>query len=506
MRVAASVRRWLACHALVVALVLFAAPAAASPWLSPGDARARMDVELLKAEGFITGPVNSWPVAWVEIDAGLERARVAQGLSPAVLGAVSRLGILSDRAQQRARYKVEGRFTNEPSLVRGFGETARNPADITITASHELGDRFSITWGGSWISNGTSRQPATQRGNGFSLAPSEVAIGAGNWIFYGGWIDTQWGPGQDGSLLFSTSARAFPRVGFRTMRAKTINFPVLRWLGPVSFDTFFGQLREKRDFDNPMVIGMRFGFEPVPQLEIGLKRGLMLCGRNRPCSLGTIKDALVGLGNADNTGTPNEPGNQLAGIDLAYRQPLGKSGHALLVTFDTVAEDEDDLVIEQFARQVGVAFTGPAGRDGALYRAGVEYTDTQASKLFGGRTWPGSMYNHFLYRDGWTFDGRPLGYSLDGDAHALTVYGEVTDTRNRHWYGSVRQITLNLNAIPRYRVSHTRERITLVTGGVNWPTEIGDIQLEARLQKNAPDTPDSAPLRGQVELGWTSRF
>ena len=32
-----------------------------------------------------------------------------------------------------------------------------------------------------------------------------------NWALYGGWIDTWWGAGQDGAMLFSTSARPMPR-------------------------------------------------------------------------------------------------------------------------------------------------------------------------------------------------------------------------------------------------------------------------------------------------------
>lgn len=493
-------------------LLLFLMPAGvlAGPWADPGDARLKTDVELLKANGFIAGPVSAWPVTWAQIDAGIENARLARGLSPALRAAADRLETLSMQNRQPSRYLVRARFTNDAALVRGAADTARNPADITIAASHDIGERFSITWGGSFQSNGSKGQEATRHGNGFSLAPTQVALGAGNWIFYGGWIDTQWGPGHDGSLLFSTSARAFPRIGVRTMMPKPINLPVLKLLGPVDVEAFVGKENEKREFDNPMLIGMRFSFQPFRHFEVGLKRGLMLCGKNRPCDLKTIGSAVTGLGNADNTGTADEPGNQLAGFDLAFRHPIGRTGHALLLTFDTVAEDEDNILVEQFARQIGAAVVGPVGSGGSLYKAGVEYTDTQAArflgKLQGGQTWPGSMYNHFLYINGWTYHHRPLGYSLDGDARALTFHGEVIDTKNRRWYGSVRSITLNLHEIPRYRISRTREKIAVVTGGVDWPTEIGDLRLEARIQHNAPDTPDSSPLRVQAEIGWTSRF
>lgn len=495
---------------LLPILFLAGAPLAAGPWADPGDARMRTDVELLKSFGYIHGPINAWPLSWAQIDAGLQEARVATGLSPALMAAIDRLETLSAYNRQDSRYLAKAQFTTEAALTRGFADTARNPADLTLTASHDIGERISIAWGGSYVSGGTDRQRATQHGNGFSFAPSQIAIGVGNFAFYGGWVDTQWGPGYDGSLLFSTSARTFPRVGVRTVQASPIDLPLLRYLGPVTFDAFASKFDEKRDFDNPVVIGMRFAFQPTSHFEIGLKRGLMLCGKGRPCNFKTITNALIGLGDTDNTGTADEPGNQLAGFDLAYRTPLGKSGHALLLTFDTVAEDEENILIDKFAHQVGVATTGPLGQSGAIYKAGIEYTDTQATRFFGKfsgkRVWRGTMYNHFIYRDGWTYKGRPLGYSLDGDARALTFYGEVTDTRNRHWYGSVRAITLNLDSFPRNRVSLTREKVAVVTGGVDWPTRIGDLRLEARVQHNAPDTPDSKPMRVQAEVGWTSRF
>lgn len=491
-------------------ILLAPGPLMAGPWADPGDMRMRTDVELLKSHGYIHGPINAWPLSWAQIDAGLQQARVMQGLSPALMAAIDRLETLSARNRQSSRYFARAQFTNDAALVRGFADTARNPADLTLTASHDIGERISVTWGGSFLSSGTSGQNATQHGNGFSFAPSQVAIGVGNFAFYGGWIDNQWGPGHDGSLLFSTSARAFPRLGVRTVQAHPIDLPLLRYLGPVTVDAFVGKLDEKRDFDHPTVMGMRFAFQPTARFEVGLKRGLMLCGKGRPCGLKTISNALIGLGDADNTGTLDEPGNQLAGFDLSYRQPIGKAGHALLFTFDTVAEDEENLLIDKFAHQIGLAAIGPLGRDGAIYKAGVEYTDTQATRFFGkltgGEVWRGTMYNHFIYRDGWTYKGRPMGFSLDGDARSLTFYGEVTDTRNRRWYGSVRAITLNLLDHPRYRISKTREKIGLVTGGVDWPTQFGDLRLEARLQHNAPDTPDRKPLRAQAEIGWTSRF
>ncbi|MFS2022030.1 capsule assembly Wzi family protein, partial [Massilia sp. CT11-108] len=76
---------------------------------------------------------------------------------------------------------------------------------------------------------------------------------------YGGYAETWWGPGEDGTLLFSTSARPFPKVGFKRLSPEPIDLPVLRWLGPIRFDAFAGVLDEEREFSNPGVIGIRIG-------------------------------------------------------------------------------------------------------------------------------------------------------------------------------------------------------------------------------------------------------
>lgn len=510
--------RWL-CALLVL---LLAAPASAGPWAAPGDARLRSDVELLDAHGYIVGPVDAWPLPWVQIDRGIERAEAAGPLPPHLAAAVARLKALSDRAAARSGVTIRVDATTDASLVRTFERVARNPGDVSASVSGDAGD-LHLTLGATWQSEGTDRQAATRAGNGWSPDPSFAALRlGGNWALYGGWFDIWWGAGHDGAMIFSTSARPFARVGFRRLEPFSIDAPVLRWLGPISFDAFVGFPRERREFDNPAIIGMRLAFQPTPWFEIGLNRGLMLCGRGRPCDWRTIGQALIGIGDFDNTGTLDEPGNQLAGFDMSYRRPIGETGQVLKLHFATTAEDADNIVIEQFARQIGASVSGPVGREGAMIDAGVEYVDTQAATFFGRLTidilkpvrgpFPGSTYNNFIYRDGWTFGRRPIGHSLDADTRALTFHWALTDTRNRRWRMAARHIHLNVNEVgsdgpfPANRISRTRERIGHFEGGVNWPTRFGDVRAAARLQHDAPDTPGRTPFIVQGEIGWTTRF
>lgn len=498
---------------LLAAVLCMAMPvtsAMADPWARPGDARLRSDIELLAAHGYVLGPIDAWPLPWAQIERGLARAREDRALAPVLQAAVGRVSRQAELAQNSSTFEVRLSATNDAALVRTFDRVSRNRAEASVLASHDLG-RLHVSWGGSWQSDGSSREPATRHGNGFAPDGSQISLRVfDNWMLYGGWVDSWWGAGVDGALLFSTSARPFPRVGFRRLEPFNINAPVLRWLGPITFEAFAGVATEKRDYDNPGIVGMRLAMQPAPGFEIAFNRGLQLCGSGRPCSLKVVGNALIGFGDLDNTGTADEPGNQLAGFDFSIRRPLGSNGAAIKLHFATVAEDEAKILIEQFAQQFGVGVMLPVGRNGALVDAGAEFTDTEASKFFGkisgGRTWPGSMYNHFIYRDGWTYGRRPIGYSLDGDARAWTVHAALTDERHRRWNVALRHIQLNMNNISRYRISQNREKILQLEGGVNWPTAIGDIKATARLQDNAPNTPDADTARIQFELGLLSRF
>jgi len=481
--------------ALIAAATLAPATAIAGPWLEAGDRQVRADVELLKAAGFIRGPVNAWPLPWAQVAAGLEIAE-GQTLPPHIGAAVRRLNILSDRDGQSSRYEINARVTNRPSVVRDFGSTAREDADVSVRAEHELGKLY-LSYGVGYRDN--------QQGEDVHLEPAHAALALGNWALYGGYVETWWGPGHDSALLFSTNARPIPRVGFRRLAPKPIDFPVLEWLGPWSFDIFAGIATEDRnDFSNPAIVGMRLSFEPVPGLEIGLNRGIQMCGENRPCDLDTIGSALIGIFNQDNTGSLDEPGNQLAGVDISYTRMFGNV--AVRAYTEWEAEDEDNVLIDQFARLAGVTLSGPIGESGASWTFLGEWSDTLAIKFLGDTRYPGSFYNNFIYTDGFTYRDRSFGHSLDGDSELWTAGLSVTDPGNRRFYGTYRRVDINKTTTARNRISQNRETFDAFEAGVEWPTQFGDISLEARLDTDAPNTPGVSDSKAAFELGWRTRF
>lgn len=517
----------------VAAALLGAAPALAGPLAEVGDRQLRQDVDLLYAAGLIEGPVQSWPLAWAQIDEGIDRAHDGRQLDPYLKAAVERLDRLADFAAQRVSLDVRLGATNNVSVARDFGTLARGKFDGSGKLEFNT-DVISVAIGAGL------RSGAGNPNNSYIHAePSQVVIRLDNWALYGGYTEQWYGPGQDGALLWSNSARPIPKIGIKRLVPRPIDFPVLRWLGPTQFEIFGGVLNEDRDFRNTLVFGTRLSFTPAKGLQIGLNRAQMLCGQGRPCGFKQFFNSFVGLGNSDNpaVGDPNaffnQAGNQIAGWDISYVHRFGPVAAKFYV--EAEAEDFDNVILEQYSRLIGMTLSGPWGKRGASWTANVEYANTQAASLFngvpllerltGGETiYPFSMYNNSLYTSGFTYGARPIGYWTDGDSHNLAFSAAVTDNRNRRWYGSVRAVNINFNDLgnppravfPRpdgtpgpaisYRVSANNEKFAIVTGGAEMPTAIGDIRLEGRIQTDSPNTPGIRDRQAAIELQFRQRF
>lgn len=515
---------------LAAALLALSATAAhAGPFAEVGDRQLRNDVGLLAAAGLIRGPVDSWPLPWAQIESGLNRAKDGRALPPHLQAAVGRLDRLADFNAKDIAVEARLMGTNEVSTARDFGTLARGQADVSgrIEAN---GDVISVSLGGGYRSD----QPSAP----FHLEPSQVTLRLGNWALYAGNNEQWFGPGVDGALLFSNSARPIPKVGIKRLNPDPIDFPVLRWLGPVRLDLFAGVLNEERDFKNTITIGTRLSFMPSQGFEVGLNRAQMLCGQGRPCGVKQIANSFIGIGNSDNS-APGDPtaflaqaGNQLAGFDLSYTHNF--RGVAAKLYFEGEAEDFDNVILEQWGRLIGLTLSGAAGTRGASYTTTLEYSDTLAAAFFngtplekatGGQTrYPGSFYNNSLYTSGFTYRGRPIGHWTAGDSRNLVLHAAITDTLNRRWYASARSVHLNIIDLgnppaaifPRpdgtpgpaisNPVSLSSEKFAILTAGAELPLKFGDLRVEARWQSDSPSTPNRRAPRAAIEVQLRQRF
>ncbi|MEM8799882.1 MAG: capsule assembly Wzi family protein [Pseudomonadota bacterium] len=521
--VTAWARQCLVAASTIFAIGLYAFPSeAGSPFIDPGDRLIRQDIELLKAHGVFNGVISTWPMGWKQVERNLANISPDAKLPPHVRAAIMRLQGQADTAADRGiGASLRTQFTNEERIIRDFGQGARDEVDTRVTVDKQFG-------------RGYIRLSAGYREDEFdgdiNLDGTVGAVTFANWLVFAGFQDQWFGPGFDTALVLSTNARPPAKIGIQRLDPKRINLPVLRWLGPVQFN-FTAGLGEptREDFDRPLLIFSRFSFEPVYGLQLGVSRGLQLCGGGgRVCSVSSISRALVTVvdfvfqvgGDLDNTGVVlTDPGNQVASLDVRYTNTIGKMTYAGYL--ELVAEDSAGVTaIGDASLTLGATLSGYSERFGLNWTLRAEASDTEADRyfaLFSGST-PGSANQNFIFTDGYTHRDLFIGPSIGTDGRLFTGELSATDRASRHYYFRYRRAILNATALSPSLLSDGRIRFNnlisdnpetvnfLEVGAFIPPTRFGRFYAEARIFDDEPNTPGESDFGGAFELGWSIGF
>lgn len=443
----------------------------AQQWAPVGDAGLRSDVDLLKNYDIIQGPVNTWPISWKQITAGIN-IDSDKNYPTHVMRAIDR--VRSKIPHKGFRGSANARYTNEPSLVRGFGDAARSDADLSASVGFTE-ESFEANVNVNYRDNVTN--------NHVNFDNSYIAAHLGNWSLYAGAIDRWWGPGQDNTLLLGTNARPMMSAGLRRNDPKAFESKWLSWIGPWTWDMFVANMGDRRAIPDALIAGMRLGFEPINNLEIGFSRTLQLCGQGRPCGFNTWTDAFIAVGDRDNTGTANEPGNQLASIDLSYSINFGEQ--SLKLYAEGTAEDEV-ILPTQYGRLVGTTFVTPVGERGGNLSFNLELSDTNAIKyFFFGQRFPGSLYNHSLYTSGHRFDGRTLGHSLDSGSRLASITTVYTSSIGGSYRLTLRKGTINTDGGSRNFISARSQKYQSAELSASKAFDFGQLELKVAIQTRA---------------------
>jgi hypothetical protein len=257
----------------------------------------------------------------------------------------------------------------------------------------------------------------------FSLDGSELSLPLGPGRAYASVQRRAWGPSWVGSLLLDSAAPAIPSIGWRKTAPTRFETPWLSWLGPWSADVFFGELSGHVQPEHPKLIGMRFQFMPLPDLELGVSRSIEWGGSGRPQSLSTLWQALLGHDNPVNAaGEEEEPGNQLGGFDARYTWRAA-GGQTWSLYAQAIGEDEANGLPTKYLGSIGID-TAFQWR-GASMRLFLETADTVAGG-FSGSPFPGVAYRHHIYKQGYTEQGKSLGFPAGGDVN-LTSLGLLVE-------------------------------------------------------------------------------
>lgn len=489
---------------------LAASTASATPWAETGDRQLRQDVELLASRHIITGPINSWPLAWSQMSVAEQVA--GDAAAPAEVRAAAARIVARYTAAQTGLVEANIMGTSRSAIVRDFGSQPRAKGDFSARIVQDFGNLTVSLGAGYRVSQGD----AFRNGAKYNFESSYAAWSIGNWAVYGGYVDSWWGPGEDGALMLSNNARPSLKVGVKRLLAYPIDLPVLRWLGPIRFDAFVSRLEGGRnDYQHPYTINYRVDFAPpvLPGLEIGLSRQSMLCGSGSYCTFSSVLSQVIVVGRQYNNGiAATDAADKLAGIDISYRTHFGRV--AAQVYGEMQAEDAGGFLISQYGRKVGARLTAPLGDSGTTLMVGSEYTDTLANNLLGGHAYPGSFYNNNGYTDGKRNHGLASGESIDGDGNLFSIDVAVTDPKNRYYYASLRRANINQTNVAgpsdtlpvRNALSGNYVRIDIATLGVVAPTPFGDLTAEVRHSSDIPNHIGPAQPRFDVSVGWRVNF
>jgi len=230
------------------------------------------------------------------------------------------------------------------------------------------------------------------------LLDAYVGVNLNNWQLLFGKQNLDWGPGLEGSLLFSDNAEPIDMV--RLVNSEPFQLPTFfKYLGPVRFDQFVGRLGGDTFVRRPFLYGNKISFKPLPNLEIGFGRTCILGGKGGdPFTPANFFDSFFGqLGS--NTAGHSVPGDNRDSVDWTFNVPKVRN---YIVFYGEWYAGDDPIAIEnpkKSAYHPGIYITHFPGIPKLDFH--MEAANTESPEVLGGNHGDLNYWN-FGYRDGYT--------------------------------------------------------------------------------------------------------
>jgi membrane-associated phospholipid phosphatase len=161
--------------------------------------------------------------------------------------------------------------------------------------------------------------PVTTTVNRFTLLDTYAAANADGWNLSFGKQSLWWGPAEGGALMFSDNAE--PIYMFRAART-IVDLPwILRRLGQVKLDFFFGKLSGNEFPARPLIHGEKISFKTTANWEFGFEITSELGGVGRALTAGAIWESYVATKSSWEYPSNRDPGKRTLGLDFSYRLP-----------------------------------------------------------------------------------------------------------------------------------------------------------------------------------------
>jgi hypothetical protein len=216
-----------------------------------------------------------------------------------------------------------------------------------------------------------------------------------------------WGPGESGSMAWSTNAE--PMYGLRINRIEPLEIPLLsKLLGPFRYEGIFGDLKGHRYPNSPWVHAEKINFKPTPNLEFGFSRVVMFAGEGHvPLTFGSFWHSFTSFQNVPPSEkfSRNDPGARHASFDFNYRLPFLRNWVTLYS--DSIIHDDVSPVAapRHAAINPGIYISHFPGAPKLDFRAEAVSTDPPTSHSNRGSY----IYWESVYKDVYTNKGYLLG-------------------------------------------------------------------------------------------------
>jgi hypothetical protein len=297
-----------------------------------------------------------------------------------------------------------------------------------------------------------------------------------------GKYDRYYGASESGSTLLGNASRPITALSLQRANQAPSPYRILHWLGPWNYQLFAGIQEDYAAVPDAKLIGMRLTLNPLRNLEVGLSRVLQWGGDNRPESLSSLADALLGNSNTtdDNTiNTGNDPANQLAMLDFRWLHPLGL--HGLDIAGQLTGEDEANLFPTKNFGLLHIGYSRLLHNGSALYIS-LEGADMVVDRFggLGGKSMPDISYVNSVYTDGYYEQGLPLGYPTGGDGSRVQLRGDIMSVSGVRYGFTVEQMQVNPTGQTHNRAWTQKDQISTVTAHIDYPFTCG-IRLNTTL-------------------------
>jgi hypothetical protein len=231
-----------------------------------------------------------------------------------------------------------------------------------------------------------------------------------------------WGPGTMGGMMYSDNIDPVPMVKVNQVEAVVLP-SLLKYLGPVRVQAFFGRLEGYEYPRGPYIHGEKIMAKPSPNLEIGVSRTTIAFGQGIPFTFRNLISTYFSV--TDIPGNPNPqdyPGKRFGGLDFSYRLPYLRKW--LTIYTDNLTSDDVNPLVNPKRASYNPGIYAPQlpGIRKLDFRFEVANTRTV-----------GGPYSSFFYREGYTNRGFLIG-------NTVGRHGSAFDASSTWWFSAQKRV------------------------------------------------------------------